>query len=90
MIKENSCSIHALTQQTDDVRGHMVKRSNLREEQGMYWLANIVFYVHGQNNHHLTVFKLAVHSSQLQRMWNDAHIMRVLKGLPSIVPFEYS
>ena len=51
----------------------------------MYWLADIVSYVHGQNNHHLTVFKIALYSSQLQRMWNDAQ-----QGHPSIVPLRNS
>ena len=65
--------------QTDDFKEDIVKRSDLCAKQRMYWLADIVSYVDGQNNHHLAGFKIAVHFSQLKRMWNDFHIMRALK-----------
>ncbi len=47
--------------QADDLREDMVKRSNLREEQMMYWLAEVVSYIHGQNNHHLAVSNIAIY-----------------------------
>jgi hypothetical protein len=74
--------------QADDIKLDVLKRSDVREEKRMYWLADIVSYINGDDAYHLAVFKIAVHSSQLGRMWNDAHIMRALKGHPSIVPFE--
>jgi hypothetical protein len=74
--------------QEDDVRLDIVKRSDLQEENRMYWLADIVSYVNCDTPSHRAVFKIAVHSSQLHMMWKDAHIARALKGHPSIVPFE--
>jgi hypothetical protein len=74
--------------QEDDVKADRVRRSELHEEKRMYWLADIVSYTNNNDPTHLAVFKIAVHHSQLQRMWNDAHIMRGLKGHPSVVPFE--
>jgi hypothetical protein len=65
-----------------------VKRSELREKKRMYWIADIVSCVNENDPDHLAVFKIAVHHSQLDRMWNDAHAMRALMGHPSIVPFE--
>lgn len=73
--------------QPDDVKADIVKRSDIREEKRMYWLNDIVSYLKN-NADHLAVFKIAVHESQLNRMWNDAHIMRALKSHPSVVPFE--
>lgn len=74
--------------QPSDVKADTVKRSDLREEQRLYWLADIVTYVNSEDTNHLAVLKIAVHFSQLPRMWNDAHIMRALKGHPALVPFE--
>ena len=74
--------------QPDDVKVDIVKRSELREEKRMYWIADIVSYINENDPAHLAVFKIAVHDSQLARMWNDAHAMRALRGHPSIVPFE--
>ena len=65
-----------------------MKRSELREEKRMYWLADIVSYINSSDQNHLAVLKIAVHSSQPKMMWNEAHIMRALRGHPSIVPFE--
>jgi hypothetical protein len=74
--------------QSDDVKADIIKRSDLREEKRMYWLADIVSYINENDPDHLAVFKIAVHHSQLKRMWNDAHAMRALRGHPFIVPFE--
>jgi serine/threonine protein kinase len=74
--------------QADDVKLDIVRRSDIREEKIMYWLADIVSYVNNDDPNHLAVFKIVVHSSQLDRTWNKAHITRALKGHPSIVPFE--
>jgi Protein tyrosine and serine/threonine kinase len=82
------CHYPRFDDQPDDVRVDIVKRSELREERRMYWIADIVSYIHGNDFDHLAVFKIAVHQSQLDMMWNDAHVMRALRNHPSIVPFE--
>jgi Protein tyrosine and serine/threonine kinase len=82
------CHYPRFDDQPEDVRVDIVKRSELREERRMYWIADIVSYIHGNDPDHLAVFKIAVHQSQLEMMWNDAHAMRALRGHPSVVPFE--
>ncbi len=62
--------------QPDEIKADIVKRSELREEKRMYWLADIVSYINSSDRNHLAVLKIAVHPSQLKMMWNDAHIMR--------------
>lgn len=74
--------------QPDDIKVNIVKRSDLREEKRMYWLADIVSYINENDTGHLAVFKIAVHHSQLGMMWNEAHVMRALRGHPSIFSFE--
>lgn len=74
--------------QPDDVKLETINRSELREEKRMYSLADIVSHVNGDDPKHLAVFKIAVYESQVRWTWNEAHIMRGLKGHLSIIPFE--
>jgi Protein kinase domain len=82
------CHYPRFDDQPDDVKVDIVKRSELREEKRLDWITDIVSYINGNDPGHLAVFKIAVHNAQVQHMQDEAHVMRALRGHPSIVPFE--